>query len=97
MNILGFEITPCPSCETMDFVDLVYGPLIRCGTCDIEMTPEIWNAMPRRSDFHAELMTLAEGMDHMRDIKDNPIRYAAVTQMIIEINMLVKKYAPTES
>lgn len=46
--------------------------------------------------FHAELMRLAERMDHMRDEKDNPIRFAAVTEMIIEIHQAAKKYAPAE-
>ena len=95
------EIKKCPICEDEGQVKIVETTMgidwnAYCNHCALELNIRIWNAVPRREDFYAELMGLATDIGRPREglrVWDSRTDWAICDDTIRE---LAKKYAPED-
>jgi len=88
------KIKPCPNCGDSEDVQENTNSCVEfiqckwCGMCgpyERGATGELWNAIARRADFHADLLDLYTNGDHKSGHK-----------LSKDIRKLMLKYAPEE-
>jgi len=81
------QIKNCPNCESDDSGLPANGRRL-CYVCGFSCKEELWNALPRREEFHADLKALRH------DISVNLMRNFTAGKLIDD---LAAKYAPKEA
>lgn len=100
------QIKPCPNpaCGGDD-MELREWPgcwstyCVLCGYCleanTEEGVLEMHNALPRREEVHAELVRLHGIANGMSKSDDDPVKFAALAEMQIQISHVIIKYGPS--
>jgi len=86
------DIKPCPNCDTAVSKEIYYShyTAVQCQFCKFKASLYFWQALPRRAEFHAELVEVVELWD---DYDQNDPWPVALGE---RLRGLAKKYAPAK-
>ena len=96
------EIKPCPNCRSDD-TEVIGDNRRLCYECGFCCHDQYWNALPRREDFHTELMDYAVKIEERaynavyHKQPGPPVNgYLLLLEVVDELVQWAKKYAPAK-